>query len=144
MIFLGELRVEGTIGGSRTVSHFIQRIGRRLRLTEGILYGIDLAVEEAAVNIVRYAYPAGAVGEMLVQAKMIDDALRIMLTDWGIPLNPDDVKPFDINAPVETRIRGGLGLHLIRSLMDEVVRRPASGPGGPNTFTLVKRIPLSP
>lgn len=125
MIFLGELRVEGTIGGSRTVSHFIQRIGRRLRLTEGILYGIDLAVEEAAVNIVRYAYPAGAVGEMLVQAEIIDDVLRITLTDWCIPLNPDNVKPFETSAPVETRIRGGLRLHLVNCLgMASCARRP--------------------
>lgn len=144
MIFLDELCVEATLENLRIISHFIHGVGRRLRLTEEVLYSIDLAVEEAAANIVRHAYPADAVGKMLVRVEMLDIEVRITLTDWGIPLNPDDVKPFDINAPVETRIRGGLGLHLIRSLMDEVARKTASGPGGPNTFTLVKRIPLSP
>ena len=144
MIFLDELRAEATLENLRIISDFIHGLGRRLRLTEETLYGIDLAVEEAAANIVRHAYLADEVGEMLVRVEMLDDEVRITLTDWGIPLNPDDVKPFDINAPVETRIRGGLGLHLIRSLMDEVIRETAPGPGGPNTFTLVKRILRSP
>lgn len=144
MIFLDELCVEATLENLRIISHFIHGIGRRLRLTEETLYGIDLAVEEAAANIVRHACSADEVGKMLVRVETLDDEVRITLTDWGIPLNPDDVKPFDFSAPVETRIRGGLGLQLIRSLMDKVVRNTAPDPGGPNTFTLVKHIPLSP
>jgi sigma-B regulation protein RsbU (phosphoserine phosphatase) len=140
MTFLGELRVQATLENLRTISHFIHGIGQRLRLSEETLFDVDLAVEEAAVNVVDYAYPPDQAGEILLRVETLDDAMHITLTDWGIPLDPDDVKPFDINAPIEARIKGGMGLHLIHCLMDDVVREMAPTPGGPNTVTLIKRI----
>jgi serine phosphatase RsbU (regulator of sigma subunit)/anti-sigma regulatory factor (Ser/Thr protein kinase) len=144
MVFLGELRLPATIENLRTISYFIHGIGQRLQLSDTTLFDIDLAVEEAAVNIVRYAYSSEAVGEMLVRAETMDDVVQITLTDWGIPLDPDTVKPFDIHAPVETRIKGGMGLHLIHSLMDRVVRQTTPAPGGPNTVVLNKHVERSP
>jgi anti-sigma regulatory factor (Ser/Thr protein kinase) len=144
MTFLGELRVEAVLESLRTISYFVHGIGRRLRLTEQTLFDIDLAVEEASANIVHYAYPPGKAGEMVVRIESMDDVVHISLTDWGVPLNPDDVRPFDIHAPVETRIEGGMGLHLIHSVMDDVARQTAPAPGGPNTTTLTKRIERLP
>jgi anti-sigma regulatory factor (Ser/Thr protein kinase) len=141
---LGELRVEAIIENLRTISYFIHGIGRRLRLSEGTLFDIDLAVEEASANIVHYAYPPSQAGEILVRVETMDDVVQITLTDWGVPLDPDDVKPFDIDAPVETRIAGGMGLHLIHSVMDNVVRSMAPAPGGPNTLTLIKHMERLP
>ncbi|MCP4539433.1 MAG: SpoIIE family protein phosphatase [Chloroflexi bacterium] len=140
MTFLGALRVEATLDNLRTISYFLHGIGQRLELSEGMLFDIDLAVEEAAVNIVDYAYPPGDPGEMLVRAEVQDDAVHIALIDWGAPLDPDDVIPYDINAPVEVRIEGGMGLHLIHSLMDGAARQTSPEPGGPNTLTLIKQI----
>jgi sigma-B regulation protein RsbU (phosphoserine phosphatase) len=140
MVFLGELRVEATLKNLRVISYFIRGIGQRLELTEDTLFDLDLAVEEASANIVSHAYPPGQTGEIRVHAEMADGAVRIVLTDWGRPLDPRAVKPFDISAPIETRIEGGMGLYLIQCLMDDVVRTTASAPGGPNILTLVKRI----
>ena len=140
MILLGELRVEATRENLRTISYFIHGIKHRLQLTEKSLFEIELAVEEASVNIVSHAYPQGQTGEILLRAELKDEELHITLTDWGIPLDPDDVKPFNIHAPVETRIKGGMGLHLIRSLMDDVTRTTATTPGDTNTLTLIKNI----
>jgi serine phosphatase RsbU (regulator of sigma subunit)/anti-sigma regulatory factor (Ser/Thr protein kinase) len=140
MTFLGALRVEATLDNLRTISYFVHGIGQRLELSESAMFDIDLAVEEAAVNIVDYAYPPGDLGEMLVSAEVEGDAVHITLTDWGIPLDPDDVIPYNLDAPVEVRIEGGMGLHLIHSLMDGVVRQTAPEPGGPNTLTLIKHI----
>ena len=140
MIFLGELRVQATLEDVRTISHFIHGIGQRLWLSEETLFDVDLAVEEASVNVVDYAYPPGQVGEILLCVETLDDVVRITLTDWGIPFDPDDVKPFDINAPIEARIQGGMGLRLIDCLMDDVARETAPASGGPNTITLTKCI----
>ena len=140
MIFLGELRVVATLENLRTISHFVHGIGQRLRLSEETLFDIDVAVEEASANIVNHAYPSGQAGEVLLRAETVDDVVRITLTDWGLPFDTNDVRPFDIHAPVETRIEGGMGLHLIYSLMDAVVRRTAPAPGGPNTLTLTKHV----
>ena len=144
MTFLGELRVEAILGNLRTISYFIHGIGQRLRLTEEMLFDIDLAVEEGSANIVQYAYPPDQPGDILVRVETMADAVQITLTDWGVPLDPGDVKPFDIDAPVETRIAGGMGLHLIHSVMHNVVRSMAPVPGGPNTLTLTKRVERSP
>jgi anti-sigma regulatory factor (Ser/Thr protein kinase) len=141
---LGELRVEAILGNLRTISYFIHGIGQRLRLTEDVLFDIDLAVEEASANIVQYAYPPDQPGDILARVETMADVVQITLTDWGAPLDPGDVKPFDIDAPVETRIAGGMGLHLIHSVMHKVVRSMAPVPGGPNTLTLTKRIERLP
>jgi sigma-B regulation protein RsbU (phosphoserine phosphatase) len=140
MAFLGELRVEATLENLRTISHFIQGVGQRLLLAERTLFHIDLAVEEAATNVVQHAYPSGQVGEILVRVETRDDALHISLIDWGVPFHPDDARPFDVHAPVEARVAGGMGLHFIYSLMDDVQRQTSSAPGEPNTLTLIKRI----
>jgi sigma-B regulation protein RsbU (phosphoserine phosphatase) len=140
MIFLGELRVQAVRENLRTISYFLHGIAQRLRLTEKTLFDIELAVEEAAVNIISHAYSSNSPGDLTIRVDMVDSAVRITLSDWGIPLDPAQVKPFDIDAPVETRIKGGMGLHLISNLIDEVFRQPASVPGEANTLTMVKQI----
>jgi serine phosphatase RsbU (regulator of sigma subunit)/anti-sigma regulatory factor (Ser/Thr protein kinase) len=140
MIFLGEVRVDAIHQNLRTVSYFIHGIARRLQLTEKTLFDIDLAIEEAATNVINHAYPPGHVGEIVLRVELQDDVMHLTLTDWGTPLNPKDVKPFDINAPVEARITGGMGLHLIYNLMDSVSRKIAPTLGEPNTLSLVKHI----
>jgi len=140
MVMQDELRVEATIENVRRISEFVRDMGQRLRLTEGMLFDIDLAVEEASVNIVRHAYRHGQVGDILLRVETIDDVVRITLIDWGLPFDADTVRPFDVDAPVETRARGGTGLHLIHSLMDDVERETASVPGGPNVLVLSKHV----
>jgi sigma-B regulation protein RsbU (phosphoserine phosphatase) len=140
MIPLGELRVEAVRENLRTISYFINGIGQRLQLTEDSLFDVELAVEEAAVNVVSHAYPPGQIGDLLVRVEAMGDVVHITLTDWGIPFDPSAVKPFDVNAPVERRIEGGMGLHLIHSLMDAVVRKTPPTPGSPNTLILTKHI----
>lgn len=140
MSFLGELRVDAVHQNLRTISYFIHGIARHLQLTEKTLFDIDLAIEEAVTNIINHAYPPGHAGEIVLRVELSDDVMHITLTDWGIPLDPEDVQPFDIHAPVEARIRGGMGLHLIYSLMDQVSRKTTPALGEPNTLTLLKHI----
>lgn len=141
MGFLGELRTEARLDNVRIILHFINGIGQRLRLTEKAMFEIELAVEEAAVNIVRHAYPAEHKGEVVVRAVDTDHGtLEISLSDWGAPFDPSKVTPFDIDAPIETRIRGGMGLHFIESLTDGIVRQIAVHPGDANILTISKRI----
>lgn len=139
MTFLGELRLEACIEGLHTISHFVAAIAERLELTEKVAFEVELAVDEAATNIVRHAYPHGQTGDLLLHAEVLNDVLRITLTDWGVPLNPDNVKPFDVDAPVEMRIQGGMGLYLIDNLMDGV-SRSTGGAEGANTLSLIKNI----
>lgn len=138
MIALGELRVPANLQNLRTVSYFVNAIGQRLKLTEKMLFDLELAVEEATTNIVHHAYPQDRPGDMMIRAELLDTVLHITLMDWGEPLDPEDVKPFDLNAPVETRIQGGMGLFFINTLMDSVARHTGNQPGEPNLLMLQK------
>ena len=140
MVPLDELRVEATIENVRRISEFVRDMGRRLRLTEDTLFDIDLAVEEASANIVRHAYRSGQAGDILLGVETTDDIVRITLTDWGLPFDADDVRPFDVDATIEMRANGGMGLRIIHGLMDDVVRETPSVPGDPNILMLSKHV----
>jgi serine/threonine-protein kinase RsbW len=141
---MDELRVEAVPGNVRKIRDLVRGVGHRLRLTEDALFDIDLAVEEASTNIVRHAYGPDRAGAILVRVEAVEGAVCVTLTDWGVPLNADDLVPFDMEASVEARIQGGMGLHLIDELMDDVVRKTSSAPGGPNVLTLSKRVEHRP
>jgi anti-sigma regulatory factor (Ser/Thr protein kinase) len=144
MLALGELRLEATTENLCTICEFVQAVGERLELSEKACCDIELAVEEAAANVVRHAYSPDHVGEIVICAEASDDVLYLTITDWGAPFDPSKLKPFDRNAPVEARVNGGMGLYFIENLMDSVVRRAALTPGGPNTLILSKRIQRGP
>ncbi|GAB4518548.1 MAG: hypothetical protein OHK0046_26300 [Anaerolineae bacterium] len=144
MTEFGELRMTATIENVRILAHFLDGIGQRLQLTERTLFDIQLATEEAAVNIVNHAYPTSDKGDLAIRVDVYDDMLHITLVDWGVPFDASKVKPFDMNAPVETRIKGGMGLHFINNLMDGVMRHTASKVGDGNTLTLIKRMEQLP
>jgi anti-sigma regulatory factor (Ser/Thr protein kinase) len=140
MVRQQELRVKANIANLGSISEFVRDVGRYLGLPEDTLFDIDLAVEEAASNIIRHAYPPGLSGDMLLRIETTDDVVRVVLTDWGQPFDADTVRPFDLDASAETRAKGGTGLHLIRSLMDDVVRETSPSVGGPNVLILSKRM----
>ena len=140
MVLWGELRVEATVENLPEVSDFVRDIGQQLRLTEEALFDIDLAVEEASTNLVRHAYGRDHAGDILVRVEAVDDAVCVTLTDWGLSFDPESVAPFDARASAETRAKGGTGLQLIYSLVDDVVRKTASVPGEPNILVLCKNV----
>jgi serine/threonine-protein kinase RsbW len=133
-----ELRVAATIENVRQVCDFVRDAGKRLGLTDDVLSDIDLAVEEASVNIVRHAYGPGRSGDIQVRIDTTDGGMRITLTDWGRPFDADAAH-LAVGVPAEVRAEGGMGLLLVHGLMDDVTRTTAS-PGGPNVLTMVKHI----
>jgi sigma-B regulation protein RsbU (phosphoserine phosphatase) len=140
MALLGTLRTQATLENLHLLTDFVHSVGRHLELDDRTLFHLDLAVEEAAANVVQHAYPEGQPGQMELRAELDQDSIRLTLADWGEPFDPRRATPFDIHSPIETRIRGGMGLHFIHSLMDEVTRRVSQAPGTPNTLTLSKQI----
>lgn len=144
MISLGELRLEAQLENVRVIAHLLDGIGNRLELTEKMLFDMQLAVEEATVNIVHHAYPGEEKGDMFIDIAQVDDTLEIKLMDWGVPFDPKNIKPFNIDAPIETRIKGGMGLHLIYNLMDGVERYVQRDFDNANVLALKKKIERIP
>ena len=133
------LRVAATIENVRRISDFVHDAGKRLGLTDDALFDVDLAVEEASTNIVRHAYRPDQAGDMGVRVVATDDAISIELTDWGQPFEADAAH-LAVDVPVEVRAAGGMGVLLVHKLMDDVTRRTASVPGGPNVLTMVEHV----
>ncbi len=81
---------------------------------------INLALEEAVVNVMDYAYPAGSHGEVTVQAEADDERIKFVITDHGIPFDPTAKAEVDTTLSLEERPTGGLGIHLVRQIMDSI------------------------
>ena len=106
-------------------------------IDEMTILGINLALEEAVVNVVNYAYPEGTVGDIEMEVNADEKAITFILRDHGKPFDPTAAKEVDITLPAEERQIGGLGIHLIRNYMDEVKYDYCDGQ---NVLTLVKNI----
>jgi len=101
------------------VRDFVVKNGRKMRLTPKQLSEIKLAVDEAVSNIIRHAY-IGKKGGFQVEMKQLEDAVQIDIKDQGVVFDWNSVLEPDLYKYVETRRKGGLGIWLIKKLIDEV------------------------
>ena len=115
-------------------------VAEELRIPERETDHLLIAADEVFSNIAAYAYPGGG-GTVEFQAE--EDAegteLRLIFSDRGIPFDPLAAAPPDTAAPIAERRIGGLGIHVVRKLMDRVAYRRTED--GKNVLTLVKRLP---
>ena len=97
---------------------------------------MNLAMEEAVVNVMSYAYPADTVGDVTIEAVTIADQLQFTITDCGTPFDPTAKEDVDTTLSAEERPIGGLGIHLVRQLMDSITYERIDGK---NVLTLRKK-----
>ena len=102
---------------------------------------INLALEEAVTNVMLYAYPGRNDGKVFVEFVEVNEPegkkLIFTISDSGIPFDPTQKEEADITLSVEERAIGGLGIHLVRQLMDEIVYEREDDK---NILTLVKKL----
>lgn len=91
-----------------------------LSLDNKLAAGMRLALEEAVVNVINYAYPVGEEGEVLIQADSNGHEVRFTITDSGYPFDPTTVLEPDTTLDAQNRPIGGLGVLLSRKLMDSI------------------------
>lgn len=98
---------------------FIREGAEKLDFDKMTLSQLHLACEEVLVNIINYAYPDKE-GSIEINCKPGQEQLRIEIVDSGIPFRPLDIPEPDINLPLEERSPGGLGIFMMRKIMDQV------------------------
>ncbi len=98
---------------------------------------MNLAIEEAVVNVMNYAYPHGTIGDIHIEAQANDVRLKFVITDSGAPFDPTAKEEVDTTLNVEDRPIGGLGIHLVRQLMDSINYERTDGK---NILTLRKKL----
>jgi len=105
------------------------------------VYAVQMAVDEACTNIIEHAYGGECDKSIDLYCEVTPEALIIRIHDHGEPFNPLDVPQPNFNAPIEERDNGGLGLFLMRELMDEIHFSFIPGEEiSDNTLTMIKRI----
>ncbi|MXZ10676.1 MAG: ATP-binding protein [Gemmatimonadetes bacterium] len=102
-----------------------------------LVYQVDLVLEELIVNTVNYGYDDDARHEIEVTLTSDEDVFTVEIIDDGHAFNPlSDAPEPDLDAGIEDRPIGGLGIHLMRVMMDDVHYRREENK---NHLTLVKR-----
>jgi serine/threonine-protein kinase RsbW len=128
-----EKRFEAHVAVIPETIAFVAGHAREWDLHPQRLRQLELAVEEAVANICDYAYEVPP-GEFTVRMRPEASRFVVEIVDEGVPFDPLDVAAPDLRAGVADRPIGGLGILLVRRLMDEVSYRRD---GTHNILTLV-------
>lgn len=113
-----ELEIEAKPENLSVIADFIATAMRQLG-TEQDVFEVQTAVDEACTNIMLHAY-SGKGGVISISCELQDNDFIITIRDNGRHFDPTSVPPPDVEAALEERSIGGLGIHLMRKLMDDV------------------------
>lgn len=120
------------------IRDFVGEVARAGKFSEKDIYNIQLAADEAASNIIEHAYEGISDGILEISCELKNNVLTIILVDHGESFDPSDIPAPNLKANLSERKIGGLGLYLMRKLMDEV-HYNADPKNNRNTLTLIKR-----
>lgn len=118
------------------IRDFVGNIARQNSFSDKEVYNIQLASDEAASNIIEHAYEGVTTGRLDIDCHMEGAVIVIVMTDKGKPFDVSTVKEPNLKADLSEREIGGLGVYLMRKLMDDVhYESTANG----NLLTMKKR-----
>lgn len=100
------------------LTEFVTSVCRDAGFNEGAMQQLILAVEEAVVNIMNYAYKPDAEGKVCLTAEASDNQITISIMDSGLPFDPTLAPQPDLTIDAEEREEGGLGIYMIRRNTD--------------------------
>ena len=119
------------------IRDFVAQVAREGGFTEKEIYSLQLAADEAASNIIEHAYEGISNANLDITCDMQGELIIITMRDNGAPFDPSRVKQPNLKADLSNRQIGGLGLYLMRKLMDEVHYESNARTG--NLLTMIKR-----
>lgn len=123
-----------------TLCRKLEKFGQTIGLSKKCVFEINLALDELFTNIISYGFPDDEEHLIKVTITPQNKMLCLCIEDDGIPFNPVEVMQPDLECSIEECKIGGLGIHLIKNLMDEVCYERC---GDKNVLTLKKAIPAT-
>jgi anti-sigma regulatory factor (Ser/Thr protein kinase) len=118
----------------------MESVGRRLNLSRKCLFEMNLALDELFTNIISYGFQDRSEHLIRVHISADHNVLTVVLEDDGMAFNPVDRIPPEMPCTLDECKVGGLGIHLVKNLMDEVIYERRAGT---NVLTLRKCIEKS-
>ncbi|WP_321477820.1 ATP-binding protein [uncultured Paludibaculum sp.] len=132
------LKVPSSTENLAMIRDFVSNIGVQVGFNEGEVARLALAVDEACANVIEHAYGLEDTHDVTIRAVVDDDALRFEIIDTGRGFDPAQMQPQEVEELIRQRKSGGLGLRLIRTIMDDVQYRIV--PGEKNELRMTKRL----
>ena len=119
------------------LADYIDAIADEASLDPALTMSLNLALEEAVSNVILYAYPEGTDGTVDIVTTVVNGILTFVISDTGVAFDPTQKEEADITLSVEERPIGGLGIFLVRQIMDTVDYERRDGH---NILTLTKKL----
>ena len=139
VVFGESISLKNDLSQVPELNKFVASFTSRLNIEPSLESQIKLAVEEAVVNVMDYAYPIGTEGDISVEAQSNSSYVTFIISDTGKPFDPTEGGRVDTTLSVEDRPIGGLGIFLVRELMDSINYERIEGK---NILTLKKKYKL--
>jgi len=102
------------------ISKLVIREAEKVGFNPEEVYNIQISVDEAVSNIIDHAYGLDVLGYIEIWVERLHDGIRISILDDGEPFDPATIPDPVLDRPLEERRERGLGLYIMRKLMDEV------------------------
>lgn len=134
------LIVHNELAELERLSEFLSEFSKKHCLSEDLSLDLNLALEEIFCNIVKHGYTDEERHEIAVALDLNEGMVSLFVEDDGIAFNPLDALAPVLDGPVEKRPIGGLGVHMVRTVMDDVEYRRQ---GGRNLLVMKKRVETS-
>lgn len=119
------------------IRDFVGAVAREGGFGDKDVYNIQLATDEAASNMIEHSYENIPDGVIDLSCGMEGEQIKIVLIDYGEPFDPSAIPMPDLKADLSDRRIGGLGIFLMRKLMDEVHYEAKADKS--NVLTMIKR-----
>jgi serine/threonine-protein kinase RsbW len=132
------LTVTSELDKLASIADFVADATEAMGMDEDGIYAMQLAVDEACTNVMDYAYGGRGGQPVTVECREEDGKCIVVIRDKGKPFDPSRVRKPDLKSPISKRQAGGLGIYLMRKLMDDV-RFHFDAKAG-NELTLIKGI----
>jgi serine/threonine-protein kinase RsbW len=130
------LRVKAEIENVPVVAKFLEEAMLYYGVDEALIFDVNVAVDEACTNIIQHAYPAEK-GPIDISCNKTESKLAVIIKDYGKPFDQTSLPDPDVTAGLEERRPGGLGVYLMRKLMDELCYEYKDGC---ETLTMIKYV----
>ncbi len=119
------------------VMTYVSELCQQMSIPPDVEYDLNLALDEIIINVAKHAYPQGEEHNFTVQVALDSREFVARIEDDGKEFNPTEYPEPDLDAPLEERKEGGLGIYLVRQIMTSINYQRV---GGKNVVTLRKKL----
>ena len=132
-----EIVINNQIEELERLAIFVEEVADELGLDPETTMNLNLALEEVVSNVILYAYPREMGEKITIMAQKENNSLVFTITDKGKEFDPTKVDDADVTLSAEDREIGGLGIYIVKNIMNEVTYQRLDGK---NILTLKKTI----